>query len=95
MVPLPLMRIVDSSPRVIGNGSISLYVIKELLLPVKWSVAPESIYQIFVELSSCDCPLRRALIIDFMAVYALGYTGALGSEDASLLVELVSFPLES
>jgi hypothetical protein len=29
-----------------------------------------------------------------MAVYALGYIGALGLEDASLLVELVSFPLE-
>ena len=89
------MRIVNSLLRVIGNGLISLYVIKELLLPVKWSVIPELIYQIFVKLSLYDYLLRRALIVDFMAVYALGYTGALGLEDASLLVELVSFPLES
>jgi hypothetical protein len=89
------MRIVNSLPRVIRNRLISSYVIKELLLPVKWSVAPELIYQIFVELSSCNYLLRRALIVNFMAVYALGYIGALGSENASLLVELVSFPLES
>jgi hypothetical protein len=35
IVPFPSIRIDDSLLRVIGNGSISLYVRKELLLLVK------------------------------------------------------------
>jgi hypothetical protein len=47
-----------------------------------------------VELLLCDYLLRKVLIINFIIVYALGYIGALGLENAFLLVELVSFPLE-
>jgi hypothetical protein len=79
---------------IIRNGLISLYIIKELLLSIKWSIIPELIYQIFVKLLLYNYLLKRVLIIDFIVLYILGYISALGSEDAFLLLELVSFPLE-
>ena len=47
-----------------------------------------------MEFSLYNYLLKRVLIIDFIAIYTLEYTGVLESEDAFLLVELVSFSLE-